>query len=304
MADGSRHSLYMIAETVYGTTPATPSLGKIRHRGTTLGTAMDPLESEEIRSDRQLVDFRLGQRKVGGKISGEVAADAQLDLMLEALLGGTWTANVLKAGTTRRSFAVLRRFEDMPGTEKAFQLFNGLEFDSMDLKCGAGQIAKLDFDTIALKQTVSLTGPASAVYGSSTTTPVMDAFTGAVTEGGSANGVITEIAFKLTNALERRFVVGSEDTLRPGIGRSIVEGTVSAYFETSAMYDKFLTKAETSLTFALSAASKSYTFNLPKIKYTTGEINVQSEGSIIVPFAFKAIYDSTAATNLHITRVP
>lgn len=304
MADGSRHSLYMIAETVYGTTPATPSLGRVRNTGTTLGTAMDTLESEEIRSDRQTADFRLGQRKVGGGLPVEVAADAQFDLILEALLGGTWTTNVLKAGTTRRSFAVLRRFEDLAGTEKAFQLFNGVEWDSMDLKCGAGQIAKCSFEAIALKQTGSLTGPTGAVYGSPTTTPPMDAFTGAVTEGGSANGVVTEVGVKLSNNLERRFVIGSEDTLRPGIGRCEVDGTLSAYFENTTLYDKFLGKTDSSLSFQLTAGAKSYTILLPKIKYTAGNPDVAGEGSLIVPFTWKAVFDSTEATNIKITRVP
>ena len=93
MANGSRHDAYLIAEATYGTTPATPTFLKVRHTGTNVAANKDTLESEELRSDRQTVDFRYGQNKNGGTIDVEIAADAALDVLLEQLMGGAWTAN-------------------------------------------------------------------------------------------------------------------------------------------------------------------------------------------------------------------
>lgn len=90
MADGSRHSMRLVAEATYGTTPATPPFTPIRHTGTTLGLSKESLQSEEIRNDRQIADFRHGARQVGGDISVELSCFS-FDIILEALLGGTWT---------------------------------------------------------------------------------------------------------------------------------------------------------------------------------------------------------------------
>lgn len=89
MANGSRHSMRYVAESTYGTTPATPALKPIRHTGTTLGLSKESLQSEEIRDDRQIADFRHGAYQVGGDVNFELSF-ASFDDLLEAVLLGTW----------------------------------------------------------------------------------------------------------------------------------------------------------------------------------------------------------------------
>jgi len=91
MANGSRHSMRYVAESTYGTTPATPAFKPIRHTSTTLGLSKESLQSEEIRDDRQIADFRHGAYQVGGDINIELSF-ASFDDLLEAVLLGTWTS--------------------------------------------------------------------------------------------------------------------------------------------------------------------------------------------------------------------
>lgn len=91
MANGSRHSMRYIAESTYGTTPATPAFKPIRHTSTTLGLSKESLQSEEIRDDRQIADFRHGAYQVGGDMNIELSF-ASFDDLLEAVLLGTWTS--------------------------------------------------------------------------------------------------------------------------------------------------------------------------------------------------------------------
>lgn len=91
MANGSRHSMRYVAEATYGVIPATPIFKPIRHTGTTLGLSKEALQSEEIRSDRQIADFRHGAYQVGGDINMELSF-ASFDDLLEATLLGTWVA--------------------------------------------------------------------------------------------------------------------------------------------------------------------------------------------------------------------
>ena len=90
MANGSRHSLYVTPEVTYGTTPNNPPLSLVRITGTTLGLAKDSLQSEEIRSDRQIADFRLGANQVGGDINFELSYGSFDDLLQAVLLSTPW----------------------------------------------------------------------------------------------------------------------------------------------------------------------------------------------------------------------
>lgn len=89
MSDSARHALLAIAEVTYGTTPATPALKTIRHTGTTLALSKGTFQSEELRADRQIVDFRHGQKQTGGDINGELSY-LSYDDFFEAALCGTW----------------------------------------------------------------------------------------------------------------------------------------------------------------------------------------------------------------------
>ncbi|UTC27972.1 putative major tail structural protein [Stenotrophomonas phage A1432] len=92
MANGSRHSMRYVAETAYGQTPATPAFKPIRHTGTTLGLSKESLQSEEIRADRHIADFRHGASQVGGDINFELSFGS-FDDLLEGVLLGTWTSS-------------------------------------------------------------------------------------------------------------------------------------------------------------------------------------------------------------------
>lgn len=304
MANGSLHSLYLIPEATYGTTPANPALLTVRHTGCSLGLDKDSMQSEELRADRQIADFRMGQNKVGGGIDTEISTDVQFTTLLEALLGGTWATNVLKAGTTRRWFSMLRKFGDA-GFDKPYLLFTGVEVASAEFKITPDKIATCSFDTVAKTQTVSATPPTGATFpATAVAASPMDAFTGTIKEGGSVIGVVSDLSFKLDNGVDRRFVIGSKDTILPQIGRSNVTGSMTAYFESATMLEKFVNETQSSLEFTLTAGAKTLTFLLPAIKYTGGKPDVSGEGSITLQMPFQAVYDATEATNIKITRAP
>ncbi len=311
MADGSRHSMRFVLESTYGVTPATPAFDIVRHTGTTLGLSKEALQSEEIRDDRQIADFRHGARQVGGDISIELSYGS-FDKILGALLGGTWSADTpalgtdqLKAGTTRRSFTVERYFGDILTADKPFHRFTGVEFNTLQLQINAnamitGTIGVVGKDMVT--DTVIVTG---ATYNPATTTSPLDSFTGTLNENGTPIAVITEIQLNLDNGLDPRFVVGSKTTLRPSIGRSNVSGQITAYFENSLLLEKFINETESDIEFNLpDGAGNNLKVILPRIKYNGGQPDVQGEGPITLSMPFQALLDSTTNTNIIIERTP
>lgn len=304
MANGSRHSMRYVAETVYGTTPATPAFKPIRHTGTTLGLSKEALQSEELRDDRQIADYRQGAFQTGGDISVEVSYGS-FDDILEALLCGTWTANVLKAGTQRRSFTIERFFGDIVSSDKPYHRFTGVEFNTLALAISANAMVTATIGVLGSNLATSTTQITGATYAAPTTTSPLDSFTGALKESGTPIAVVTEIALNLANGLETRFVVGSKASIRPSIARSNVSGTVTAYFENSTLLDKFINETESSLEFDMpDGAGNNLRVTLPRIKYTGGQPDVAGEGPITLSMPFQALFHAASGTNITITRTP
>lgn len=311
MANGSRHSMRIVAESAYGTTPANPVFDIIRHTGTTLGLSKESLQSEELRDDRQISDFRHGAYQVGGDIKVELSYGS-FDKLLEAVLGGTWEVGTpavgtdrLKAGTTRRSFTIERFFGDILTVDKPYHRFTGVEFNTLSLAIQANAMVTGTFGVLGQSMVTSTASVTGATYNPATTTSPLDSFTGTLQEAGVPIAVITEIQLNVENGLEARYVVGSKQSIRPSIGRSNVSGQVTAYFENSTLLDKFINETESSIVFELpDGAGNLYTVTLPRIKYTGGQPDVDGEGPITLSMPFQALLDATTGTNIIIDRHP
>lgn len=311
MANGSRHSMRIVAESAYGTTPATPTFDIIRHTGTTLGLSKESLQSEELRDDRQIADFRHGAYQVGGDINIELSYGS-FDKLLEAVLCGTWDDDApvagtdrLKAGTVRRSFTIERFFGDILTADKPYHRFTGVEFNTMSLAINANAMITGSFGVLGQNMATDTAIVTGATYNPATTTSPLDSFTGTLQENGTPIAVITEIQLNVENGLEARFVVGSKQSIRPSIGRSNVSGQVTAYFENSTLLDKFINETESSIVFELpDGAGNQYTVTLPRIKYTGGQPDVDGEGPITLSMPFQALLDATTGTNIIIDRTP
>lgn len=304
MANGSQHAAFAIAESAYGTTPNTPSMGAIRHTDFDLGMDKDTLQSAEIRSDRNVTDLRLGQNKCGGSFGMQVVNDSVFEDFIAAVFGSDWSSGVLVNGLTRKSFSILRKFGDLGAGNKPYHLLTGVEINSCEMKIPTSGIVTCTFDTIAKTYVPSEGAPTGATLSAPTTTTPMDSFTGVVQEGGSAIGVITEATIKFDNGMDRRFVIGSKDTLKPSQKKFAVSGSITCYYESGAMLDKFLNGTASSLSLQISNGTDSLQLDLPNIKYTGGRVSVKDDGPITINMPFTAIYDQTAGGSAKFTRSP
>jgi hypothetical protein len=394
MSDAARHAAYFVKETVFGTTPATPAFKRLRHTGLTLGVQRGSLQSEELRPDRQIQDFRLGTVAVAGDVNAELSFSSYDDL-LEAVLCGTWTVKaqvaaitlsaaaadssfndsgngfitagfevgdvilttffvagannglfkiasvvagkitvtsvaglpvvltngaagpsiviattetILKAGTERRSFSVLRHFTDIAATGegKPYHLFNGVEFNTLALAINPTAIVTATFGVMGREGAApSNTAPVGSTFAAAATSTPLDAFTGALKEGANVLGIVTEFSANLDNGMEARNVVGSKYSLRPSIGRSNLTGSATVYFEDAAFVSKFLNETEVALSMALpDALGNQYVFVFPRVKFTSGQPDVSGQGSITLSMPFQGLFDSVSASNITVRKIP
>jgi len=129
-ATGSNSALAYVAEAVYGVTPTTPSMKFVRAKsGAKFDLKKDSFSSKEKSATRQVMGFTFGTRSGSGELPFELSYGS-FDDFLEATLGGTWTANVLKIGTTKRSFTFEEQWPDINLNEQnTGTVFTGLSLN-------------------------------------------------------------------------------------------------------------------------------------------------------------------------------
>jgi len=302
IANGAQHSLHYIAESTYGTTPATPTWTPLPHNATTLALTKDAIESEKLRGDRQIEDFRHGNKSIGGDVTSEMEYGA-FDDILEAVMCGTWTTNVLKSGTTRRSFTLERKFADLATPE--FHRYEGVEFNSMAISIAPNSMVTATFSVIGKDLSLATAEVASSTYSADVGNTPFDSFTGSITEGGSSIATVTSLEFTIENGLEPLFSVGADTTNRPSIGKSRVTGTLTTYFDSKTLYEKFINETSSEIVCTLTdTAGNDIQIDIPNVKYNSGQPDVSGEGAVTVAMDFVALYSSSDASQLVITRTP
>lgn len=300
IANGAQHSLHYVAESTYGTTPSTPAFKPLPHTGTTLAMTKDAVESEKLRGDRQVEDFRHGNKTVGGDITAELEY-AAFDDFLEAALCGTWAADVLKAGTTRRSFSIQRKFADLATPE--FHTYKGCEINTLSLSVSPNAMVGTTFGIIGKDLTLATAAITGSTFAADAGEVPFDSFTGSITEGGSSIATVTAIEMTLENGIEPLFSVGSQTTNRPAIGRSRLTGTLTTYFESKTLYEKFLNETSSSIVLTLTDVDgNDYIITIPSVKYNSGQPDVAGEGAITIAMEFIGLYNSSDASQIKIER--
>jgi len=299
LAQGSRSRLVYTVENTFGTTPGSPAMKTIPINSHTLNLEKSAIESQEIRSDRQVAVFRHGNKSVSGNIEVEFRPDDYDDFLESALFGQFTTAGVLKLGTTFQSMSI----EDGALDIAQYRLFTGMAVDTLNLEVTPNQMVTARFGMVGKTMTVAGT-PADASVDAALSDDPFDAFSGTINEGGAPIALVSGLTLNVENNIEPTFVIGSAVTPQMEYGRGRVTGEFTAYFQDATLLNKFLDETESSLSFSLASTvtGDTYTFLVPKIKYSGANIPLSDEQSRLVTLPFVGLYNAADATSLKITK--
>jgi hypothetical protein len=304
MASGSLARLAAVSEATYGTTPATPGFRTLRYLSGGPQFSKDIFESAELRGDGQKAAVRHGAKKVAGEVPIEISYGSH-DVELEALLGGTWTNDVLKAGTTRRAFTLEQYFADMDAGAKSYMRAEGWEWSKYSLKAPTNGMVTGSLGGIGRNIALSATAVTGATYAAPLVTPPFDAFTGTITDGTNPIALVTEFNVDIERPMDPRFVWNSPLTLRPSVGAFKITGSLGAWFDTTTLFEAFIDEEEWEIEVQLvDKLGNALTVNLPALTFTSGSPNVGGAGAVPIALDFEAYYDATAASNIVLTRNP
>lgn len=302
-SQGSRAGLSYVVESTFGTTPGTPSLIQLPYTTQSLNLTKERVTGTDIQPDRMLRVDRHGNRSAAGDIVADLRK-ADYDPFLESAFFNTFSTNVLKIGTTPKYFSI----EDAATDIAQFRLFTGMTVSSLAVSIRPNQMVTGTFSMIGKNMTVSGTSVDPVKTASSTNQP-FDAYSGLMRiadAGGvlASSAIVTGFDFTINNALAPTFVVGSNTTPQLEYGMATVEGTITAYFEDAALINRFLNETQTALEVSVDdpTGSSDYTWLFPRVKINGADVPVDNPTSRIVTLPFVALYDTTEATNVKLTR--
>lgn len=299
LATGAQAEIGYIEEVTYGTTPATPEFVALPVTAITPEVAKEGFQSGDLRSDRQIADFRHGGKSTSLALPFELK-HTEFDPLLESALFGTWTTNVLKAGTTRKSFSMEVGYTDI----SQYHLYTGLIVNSFNLSVSTDATVNGTFNLVGKDMTPSgTTADTTSGYTAVGPSRSFDSFSGVINEGGAGIAIVTAIELNVENGLTPAKVIGSTTVNDYFDGRCNVTGTVSAFFENATLLNKFLNETPSDLDFTLTDPDgATMQFEVPRIIYTGGSAPVSGEAGITIAMPFQAVYDATEQTALKITR--
>lgn len=298
-AQGSRSSLSFITEATFGTTPA-GNFTNLPFSTHSLNLTKDRVAGTDIQADRMARVDRHGNRQVGGDIVVDLR-DGDFDSFLESAMLNTWATNVLKVGVTPKFFSI----EDYAADIDQARVFTGMSVSTMAISLAPNQMVTTTFGMVGKDMAISATEKTQdAASGASP----FDAYSGDISignVGGAAPvAIVTALDFTLNNSYAPTFVIGDDSAPSLEYGRAEVEGTLSAYFEDASLINRFLNETETEIEVSVNdpTGANSYTFSFPRVKINSADVGVEGPTSRMISMSFVALYDTTEATNLKITR--
>lgn len=302
-ATGSGVRVAAVAETVFGTTPATPSFQTLRTTNGGLRTQKSTGTSNERQPDRNVRDeFELGQ-DVTGSYDFELTYGS-FDLMLAALMFSDWDDDVLINGITPKFLTIEETYE--LGATDVFRRFTGCMINTMSLSIGARAAVTGSFGIMGRAEAVAEAIIVGATYADASETPVSTASAnvsalsiGTVTPAP----VVRSLTLEISNNLRTRPAVGAKFSHEFGAGRFDVTGTMECYFENKALYQACLDHGLADLSLQVgNATGDKYQFDIDKLRLGDGNVTAGgNDDDIMASIPFRGLLGADGGT-LKITR--
>ena len=297
IAQGAVSQVGYVVENVWGTTPSTPQLTALPYTSFNINLTKSIYDDTSVQPDRMARYSIHGNRQVGGDIAVNMSASVY-DTLLESLMNNSFTTNVLKTGTTRKSLTIEQGSTDIA----QYSVYTGLVADKLSLNVPVDGVVTAQFSFIGKQMTIRGTPLDNTLTPAAVAQPFVHEGGVFTIDGTPASCTVTGIQLTVDNGYTANFSLGNTLACDLSFGMAKVTGSMTVYFKDAAAINAFLSGTESSLEFTLTDGTNYHTYFLPKIKYNGASKSISGTGSIILTIPFVALYDSVSGTNLRITR--
>jgi hypothetical protein len=224
-----------------------------------------------------------------------------------ATIGGSY----IKNSDVEKSFCIERYINRAVGDDYYF-MFTGMMVNTMQLTASASAIVTGSFEFIGKSAVIGTGSKDANGYTEADSNDIMNAVANVAkimegsslsTDLGAAGIYFQELAFTVNNNLRGRQAIGTLGNISVGLGRCDVNGTVTAYFESKDLYDKYVGASESGLSFKVEKNGKGYVFTFPRVKFSSDAINAEGINTDIMErLGFQAIRHPTYDATIIISR--
>lgn len=199
-------------------------------------------------------------------------------------------------GSTQTSFTIERQSSDIG----EYWAYTGMTPSSMALSISSGARSTLSFNFMGkgLTRKPSTTNLPAGLLDSKT----YDIHSGSTgpsciiwVDGAPLSGsFVQSLNFTYDNTLREQTAICSLDAIGIGSGTISATGTMEVYFSNGALYDKFASNSNVSLTFSTTdTAGNGYVFSIPKANFSKVSTNASGkDADLMLSLEFTALNDN------------
>ena len=245
--------------------------------------------------------------RVTAAAAGALTTDPSPPTVETAGQAVTVTGQMLRNGTTVKSFTLQKRFND--ATAVQYNNFTGMHVNGMSMNFENGAILTGSMDFIGYTGDLTTTQFSGATNVGASTNDVMNSVSNLQNiefdDVDTTGCTITSMTVDIANNLRAQNAIGSLAACGIGVGRFEVTGSISLYFEDETEYNKYTGNTAFKLSMrAEDGTGKAYVITAPRIKYES--MTLASGGTdqdVILESSWRALRDATTDSTLQIDRL-
>ena len=300
-AQGARSQLLYKAQSNFDSV-ATGDFTKLRYNSHSLALNKGTVESQEIRSDREVADFRHSQMNAAGEISVDLCY-ADHDTMIANAMFNSWGTDSIDIGVTPSYLSM----EDGQLDIAQYRMFLSMLCSSMSINVRPNQIVTASFNMVGKTQNANSGSSGGGTAVAASANNPFDSFNGSIYDNAAESGgemlIVTGMSFQINNGVNPTFVVGQQTPQALEFGRGRVTGSVSLYYADAVWLNFHRNETEVPIILNLTDPdSNTMEFRFPRCKINTADVPVQGEGSRVISCNFVALYDDSVGSAFKITK--
>lgn len=240
---------------------------------------------------RRIVTVAAGEITVSGAtLVDEVAGDSV------TITQGAY----IVPGSTLETFNIERLYADL--TEE-LSLFKGQAINGWSLNVPQEGPVTGAFDFVGSSET-SLTASGGSGYTAASTTDIITSLDLTNLLENQTAMTILSFSMNYANNLRTRLVCGSNGVVSIGKGRIGITGSLQAYYDSKTLFDKYLNETASALALCVTdPAGNKYVFDLPQVKFTSGQRpSTGPNGDIVADLQWTAYRHATQGIMAKIAR--
>lgn len=217
-----------------------------------------------------------------------------------------WFGDVLKNGTTRKSFTIEKGFLEQSAT--SYIDHRGMVVGGMNLNVSANEIMTGNFSFLGMSASVDETALDGTPTAASTE-EVLNAVAnvGRISEAGAevvGPNYVQSVSLAVNNNLREKSAIGTLGLIDVGAGTFEITGTLNAFFGNKTLYEKYLGGTASNVNWRVAKGTKAVVMTVPNLKFETGTVVASGANQDVVSeLGFRAILDSTTTAMFQIDRV-